>query len=128
MRAVYPSGIVTDIAPAQHGLAFFADNRFDLGLNGPALAALQRHEGHTDAILSLRRQFNTYLRADASKEFIGNLQQDAGPVTGIVFAAGAAAVRQIGQNSQSLTDDGGRFFSLYVDNKAFARIMSNCGS
>jgi hypothetical protein len=37
-------------------------------------------------------------------------------------------VRQIGQNSQSLTDDGGRFFSLYVDNKAFARIMSNCGS
>ena len=49
---------------------------------------------------------------------MGQLEHDAGAVTGVRFAAGSAAMVQIDQRLQRLLDDGVRPPALDVDHKA----------
>ena len=74
-------------------------------LGGAALGGLGGGEEHGDAVVPGFRQFDARGGADLAEEGVGHLDQDAGAVAGIVFAADCAAVIEVRQDGNGLLHD-----------------------
>jgi len=101
-------------------LSFAADDGFDPAHDIGPFIDIAGHEDHADTIVSRLRKADVQIRTDSSEEFVGNLHQDASPVTGVVLAARSATMRQIGQDFQGTDHDVVRLFTVDSDNKTDA--------
>ena len=78
------------------------DQLLELG----AALVLGRQEADADGVASGGRQVDA--GGDAAEEGVGDLQQDAGAVTGVRVRAGGAAVLEVAERLEALLDDGMR--------------------
>jgi hypothetical protein len=62
-------------------------------------------EDHANAVTSGLWQSKTEFLALAGEEFVGNLNEDAGTISGFRVAAARSAVRKVQKNLNSLADD-----------------------
>ena len=61
-----------------------------------------RQERHADGVGAGRREVGDALRGEhRAKEAVGDLDQDAGAVTGVGLGAGGAAVLEVGEGHQA---------------------------
>jgi hypothetical protein len=104
--------------PAEHLEVLFAGDLLDQLSKTFALVLRVRQEDEPGAVFPGRRQGDAERRRDLSEEAIGNLDEDAGAVTGVGLAAARAAVQQVDQHLQPLLDDAVRAPSLDVDDEA----------
>ena len=89
-------------------------------LTSPASQVIARQENHADTILARFRQIDADTRADRPEHPVGQLQQDAGAIAGIVLAARTAAVGEIGQDGDGVPNDRVRFFTANIDDETDA--------
>src|SRR6202022_4255230 len=80
------------IAPTQHGHSFFTHNAFHDALGLQALMFFDGEKNHAHTIGSGGGQSESQLGAFARKKFVGDLNQDAGAITGFGVAAASAAM------------------------------------
>ena len=73
-----------------------------------------------DAVLARLRQRESQRRAFARKKFVRDLDQDAGAVARFRIATASAAMRQVDQDLNALTDDVVRLFAVQIDHEADA--------
>lgn len=66
---------------------------------------LHRQERHADGIFANLREAKPERRALADKEFMGDLDEDAGAITGFRIASAGAAVGKVDQYLNALEDD-----------------------
>ena len=91
-----------DVAPAQHLEALGGGDLLDLGDRGGALVRLLGQEGRADGVRPGLGQLEV---ADLAQEGVGDLDQDAGAVTGLGVGTGGAAVVEVAQRLQALFHD-----------------------
>jgi hypothetical protein len=82
-----------------------------------ALVPVGRQKHHAHPILPRLRQVNVQSRAGVLQERMGELQEDARPITGIGFTATGTTVIQVLKNCQGLLHNGVRFSSLNIHNE-----------
>src|SRR5262249_1761950 len=109
-----------DVPPAEHLLAFLADDLLDDPLALVPLVDLGREEHHADAVLARRGQLDAERLRLATQERVGHLHQDAGAVAGERIAAACAPVRQVLEDREALLDDVVRALALDVHHEADA--------
>jgi hypothetical protein len=101
-------------------LAFLADDAFEVGF---ALPSVFEHGGQEDeaaAVLLFCGQIDARFLAGLLQEAVGHLDEDAGAVAGIIFAAAGTAVTEVDQDRERVADDGVGFAALDVDDEADA--------
>ena len=108
------------VAPAEQALPLFVDDLFDERFDRGARRRVARQKHGADAVFALRRQRDAQPRGFLAQELVGNLNQDAGAVAGVHFAAARPAVQQVDENLQRLADDAVRPHALDVDDEADA--------
>ena len=115
-------GVVVDgrVAPAEHGQAFLAHDALQDAFGEEAFVAFDRQEDHADAVLARRRESEAEAVTLTGEEGVGDLDEDAGAVTGVGVAAGGAAVGQVDEDLDSLEDDLVGLAALDVDDEADA--------
>ena len=94
------------VAPAQHLLPLGSGELFQQGLAFfPRRRVVGRQEQHGHAVFALRRQINARIGAFGAQEGVGHLDQDPRPVTGLGIGSHGAAMGEILEDGQALTDD-----------------------
>jgi hypothetical protein len=107
LRAHGKSGVVRrHVAPAEQDLPLGRDRALDLLLACHARSGLARQEHHADTVLADRGQRDAELAAGAAQERVGKLDQDAGAVALQRISAGRAAMREVFEYLEPMTDDG----------------------
>ena len=91
---------------------------FDLLLACYPRRGFARQKHHADAVLARGRQRDAQFAARASKESVGQLQQDARAIALQRIGPRRAAMRQIDEDLQPLIDDGVTLASLDVCDKS----------
>ncbi len=109
-----------DITPSQHELAFVDDDLFEHRLDLLAHGRIARQEHQPGAITALGRQADPEPIGLFPEEPVGHLDQDARAVAGIHFASARAAMQQVHEQLQCLTDDAVGLLALDVNDKANA--------
>ena len=107
-------------APAEEGLPLGLHDALEALLDLAADGRVAREENDAGAILAGRGQREARLLADLGKELVRDLQEHAGAVAGVGFAAGGAAVVEVGQDLQRLLQDRVGLAPLQVRHKADA--------
>ncbi len=111
-------------APAEHGHAFRLHDLLEFLLDLAADCRVARQEDDAAAVLAGRGQRDACLAAHLFVEGMRHLQQHAGTVTGIDFAAARAAVVQVLQYLDRLLEDAMRLVAIEVDDEPLAaRVM-----
>ena len=87
----------------------------------PLLGRVGRGEERTDAVVFGLGQLDPQRPAPRDEELVGDLDQDAGAVAGVVLAAAGAAVVQVDERRQAVADQLVRFPPLQVDDEARRR-------
>src|SRR5258708_22124639 len=85
-----------------------------------ALARFGREKNDARAILSFRRNIYAAGGPNFLEKGMGRLHQDARAVAGVGFATAGAAVVQVQENGDGLSDDFVGFPALDVDNETHA--------
>ena len=93
------------ISPSQNGQPFFTNNLLENSFALQALMFLDRQERHADGIFTDIGKIEAKRQALADKEFVWNLNQNTGAVTGFRIAAAGTAVGQVDQYLNALEDD-----------------------
>src|SRR5207248_3446011 len=93
------------VAPSEQDLAFLGNDALEERDAGLLVLGLRREEDHADAIAAGRGKADPPRSALATEEGIGNLDQDAGSVTGQRVAAAGAAMGEVLQHGERLLDD-----------------------
>jgi hypothetical protein len=106
--------------PAEHLLSFFFHDPLD---QQPTLLPFgrdprQKHE--SGAVLACGGKCNAERCGDPPEKSVGRLDQNAGTISCIRFAAARATVQQVDEDLQTFLDDGMRPASLDVDDEADA--------
>src|SRR6058998_294056 len=118
-RAVGPTGESSvHIAPPEDALSLFGHDVFEDGLALCALAWVPGEEHEPGAVLTRRGQGDAEPAALAAEERVGHLDQDAGAVPRVDFAAAGPAVQQVLQHGERLADDRMRLSALDVHHEA----------
>jgi hypothetical protein len=78
---------------------------------------MSRKEQHPDAVMAGRRQLDLALLRLGGKELVRHLDQNAGPVARVGFAAASAAVFQVFKDLKRLEDDVVRTPAFEIDDK-----------
>ena len=105
------------LSPAEHRLPFLLRDLRNQFLDLPAVTLVVREEDQSRAVgASLGKRERHVLPEEA----IGGLNQNAGTVTGVRFAAAGAAVLQIDQDTQRLPHDVMRALPLHMHDEADA--------
>ncbi len=119
LRAHRQPGVVRrHVAPAEQHLSFARDRALDLLLARHPRRRLLRQEHHADAVLTDGGQRQSLAAADATKERVGNLDQDARAVALQRVGAGGAAVGEVAQDREALRDDRVALLALDVRDEA----------
>jgi hypothetical protein len=104
-----------DVAPADQLLTLFGDDRGEQRLDRGPRRRLVGQEDQPDAVLAARRQGG---RRHLAQELVRRLDQDAGAVASVDFAAAGAAVAEVDEDLERLLHDGVRLPPFDVDDKA----------
>jgi hypothetical protein len=91
-----------DVAPAQDGQVLLRGELLDPGDRLRRVVRVGRQEGDTGGVAALHRQLEV---AHLAVVGVRDLDQDAGPVAGVRFGAGSAAVLEVAQGGQGLRHD-----------------------
>ena len=91
-------------APAQEVLAFGLDDLLKGHLQLAALPRISRQVHHAHAVLTGGRQGDAHTLSLAGQELVRHLDEDAGAIARVGFAAARAAVVQIPKNLEPLLD------------------------
>ena len=94
-----------DVAPAQDHLALAGGRLFEDLLASVAVAVVRGQVEHANAVLAGGRQLDAHGAAAGRQEGVGDLGEDAGPVTRGLLAARGTAVHQVAEDLQGLLDD-----------------------
>ncbi len=109
-----------DVAPAEQNLSLVLDRAFDFVFAGEATRRFLRQEHHANAVLAERRQLDALLRHILPEQLVRKLHQYPGAVAAFGSAPDRAAVSQVAQNSQPLSDQRVRFLALDVRDESDA--------
>ena len=107
-------------APTKQRLPLFAHDGLELLLAGSRLAFLARQEHQTAAVVASVRQGHAQGLRFAHIKAVRQLQQDAGAVAGVLFAAAGAAVLQVLEDAQGIGDNAVRGNALHVHHETDA--------
>ncbi len=105
-------------APAEHRLTLGLHDLFEAFFQLAALAGIARQEDQPAAIFARGGKRKAIAFGHALQKAVWNLQQDAGTVTRVDFAAAGAAMIQIAQYLDGLLQDAMRFAPLDVHDEA----------
>ncbi len=108
------------VPPAQDGLSLLADDLLEGLLHSPALHRVGGQEDQTRTIGSGTGKANPQLIAFPLQEAMGHLQENAGPVSGVLLAAARAAMLQVYQDLDRFADNVVRPAGFQIDDKADA--------
>jgi len=108
------------VAPAEHELALFLDDRVQQDLHLLALLGIARQEHQAAPVLGGTGKGDLEASALPPQELVGHLQQDAGAVAGVRLAAAGATVQEVDQHLQGLAHDRVRAPALDVDDESDA--------
>ena len=97
-------GVDRNLAPAEHLLALAGDDRLDLGGRVLARLELGRQEADADAVRAPRREIDPRARELLAQEAVGDLEEDAGAVSGLGIGALGAAVLHVVERDERLPD------------------------
>jgi hypothetical protein len=106
------------VAPAEEPLTLVLDDRVEERLHAMPGRGVPGQEHEPAAVLAGVGEGNVQARTLPPKESIGDLDQDAGPVSGVRLAAARAPVEQVLQDGERLGDDGVGLASLEVHHEA----------
>src|SRR6185369_13205512 len=107
-----------DGPPPEQVLAFLGDDfGKDLFALGP-VGTIARKEDHADAVFAGGGQGDLGFLGDALEKFVGRLNEDAGAVAGIGFAAAGAAMVEVQKDLEGLLDDCVRLAAFNIDDEA----------
>ena len=81
------------------------------------LLLITRKKGHSYAIFTCRRQFNTYFRTYLSKKGVWNLQQNARTISAFHIKSGSTTVFHACQHTQCICNNGVLLRALQIRNK-----------
>ena len=85
---------------------------------------IRRIEDDPNAVISRLRKPDARLGAGPAEEFVGDLEQDAGPVPGVGLASAGPAMVEVAEDRQRVADDGMGLLATHVDQEAdAARVM-----
>jgi len=107
-------------APAEHVLALRLHHLLELLFDQAPHGRVARHEDDAAAVLAGRRQVDAGLLAHLFVEGVRHLDEHAGAVAGVDFAATGPAVVQVLQHLDRLLEDAVRFVALDVHHEADA--------
>ena len=106
------------IAPAEQACAFLLDDLAEERFTLLPRRRTGRQKHQPDAVLAGTGQVDAGITGCAPQEFVRHLKQNSGAVPRARIATLRAAVREIFEDLQTLTDDVVRFLALDVDDKA----------
>ncbi len=104
-------------APAEHGLAFLADDALDQGPQFGPRRVGRGQEHQTGAVAAGGRQGK---RRDLTQERVGHLDEDAGAVAGVGIGARRAAMLEVDEQVEGLAHDGVGAVTLDVGHETHA--------
>ena len=117
-----------DVAPAQEMQTFVRDHLLEQAEAFDAADLVLREEDHAHAVAALASQVDAGLGGHVGEEAVGDLDRQAGAVTGVLLRAGCAAVLKVDQDGQGVTNDRMRRAAGDVHDKAeAARIVLELG-
>ena len=107
LRAVAPSrsGAVGHLAPAEDLEFLLGGDRLEALTGALYRALVAGHEGGADGVLVGAGQLEPELTGDLTEEPVGDLEQDAGTVTGVGLGADGAPVLEVAQGLDGLGHD-----------------------
>ena len=108
------------VAPAEDGETFLTGDAFDDAFADEALLGFHGQEHHADAVVARVGQGVAEFLAFAGEELVGNLDEDAGAVTGFGVATAGSAMGQIDEDLDAFGDDVVGRFGVDVDYEAEA--------
>ncbi len=94
-----------DVAPAQEDLVLFPDGLFDRPFAPAPVLGFTRQEDHAHGVFARVRKRYAAQSALPLEEGVGQLEQQAGPVTRVGIAAAGAAVLEIYQYADGVAND-----------------------
>jgi hypothetical protein len=101
-------------------LAFLGHDAREERLNRGASLGSVRQEYKSGPVFPRRRQGNANPRRLLAQETVGHLDQKAGAIAGVGFAAGRAAVLKVDEDVERLANDAVRAPAFDVDDKTDA--------
>ena len=121
LRATSADRIALDrhIAPAKKPSALFADHSGKERLTLLPRIGIGREKYHPDAILSGIGQRHPYIAGRALEEFVRDLKQNPGAVSGARVTTLRPPMTQVLKNLESLLNNGMGLLALDVDDKAY---------
>ncbi len=99
-------GVERDVAPAQHQLSLGPDDLLELPLAGGPARQVGGQEDHADGVAPGARELDAELRGLLAQEDVRILEEDPGPVAGVLLRAGCAAVLEVDEHLEGLLYDG----------------------
>ena len=107
-------------APAEHRLPFGLDDLLEAFLEAPALRHVARQKHQAAGVLAGTRQRDAPLFADVREKVVRHLQQHAGPIPGVGFAAAGTAVIEVAEHPEALLQNLMGFAALHIHDEADA--------
>src|SRR5207237_1594793 len=104
--------------PPQHDLSLFPYAPLDQQANRRAVGRRARQKHEAGAILAGRWKHESERRRRLPQEAVRHLDEDAGAVARVRFAARRPAVKEIDEDLQALLDDTVRAAAFDVDDEA----------
>ncbi len=108
------------VAPAEQPLSLFGDNVRNGGFHQPPRLIVAREEHQPGAIGALGRQVDVEAGCLPAEEPVRDLNQDAGAVSRVGFAAAGAAVLEVDEHLERVPDNRVRAMALHVHDEADA--------
>ena len=100
------AGVVDrDRAPAQRFLPFLTDDAVAFPSHLIPLPDVARQKDHPRAVAPGERQIDAQRRRDLAEKPIRHLDQNAGTIPGIRFAAAGPSMQQVDENLEAAFDD-----------------------
>src|SRR5262249_52460634 len=104
--------------PAEHRVPLFTYNLLEQLLALPPVVRIRRQEHHADAVFAVGRQLDFELIAFLGEEPVWSLQQDAGPIAGVLLAAAGAAMLQVEEDLYRLLSQVVGLAAFQIDDEA----------
>ncbi len=107
-------------APTEQRASFLTDDLREQLLAVSLVVQIGRQEYHPYAISAVGRQADVELVALVGEKAVRSLEQDAGPVAGILLAPAGAPMFEVEEDLDRLLDEVVRFAALQIDNETDA--------